>query len=679
MIRVKVKNNAVNVTSRSAVLIPSRTSELENDSDFQSAAQVSAAVGAEAALRARADAAAEAEISAAFVKRVAAGELAVFDDGADNVPVAELAVELPYQSGGYTGCTVTRGGKNLLDETAFRAYANWRDDLYPEATTEHYYTTNNNRGFLLALPAGLTYTVSFSVSGSAVPKYFYLCAHNGSDGRLLATFTDTVLRRSAYTFTAEEGTQYYLRMGANATESLFAANMACIDWVQIEAGGRQTGYAPYDTRTYSADWTHLTGGVYGGTWDVTSGVLTSTLDENGDALAQPVTYDLDPIAVKTRLGNNSVWSDAGGVSVTYRADPNMVIYHSTAGGLTSWKMLQDMVRLGRAKEVLSVGDQLVCRRNGVDLVWDVLGIDCDTPADSQLTHSVTLGLHDCFSDLQFDTREALFYFADGLAAGTYNFTVKAHSWVSGDVNKTFQFTLTQAIPAKGQLVLQVAYNVTIAGSTAKTYSSSTSTTEIETVTITEGSGGTSLGDVNNAISGGTNSLQRALLGNNNYSQSAMRQYLNSRAAAGSVWTPKNVWDRAPSWATTTAGFLNGMDEDFLSVIGEVTKKTAFNSETTTEKFFLLSRSEVYAGNEVTGGEGAAYPYYSDYSDLGSAGTDNDSNRIKYRNGTAKYWWLRSPDASYASQVRRVSTTGSIIGNSTGAGNSSGVAPACCIV
>jgi hypothetical protein len=317
-------------------------------------------------------------------------------------------------------------------------------------------------------------------------------------------------------------------------------------------------------------------------------------------------------------------------------------------------------------------------------VWDVIGIDRDTPADAQFEHSVTLGLHDCFVELQFDPREALFYFEEGLAAGTYNFTVKAHSWVSGDVNKTFQFTLTQAIPAKGQLVLQVAYNVTIAGSTAKTYSSSTSTTEIETVTITEGSGGTSLGDVNNAISGGTNSLQRGLLGNNRYSQSAMRQYLNSNAAAGSVWTPKNVWDRAPSWATTTAGFLNGMDEDFLSVIGEVTKRTALNTvsdgggyEDTIEKFFLLSRSEVYGGNEVTGGEGAAYPYYSDYSDLGSAGTGNDSNRIKYRSGSAQYWWLRSPTAGYAYLVRTVHPTGSV--NSTSAITSYGVAPACCII
>lgn len=332
----------------------------------------------------------------------------------------------------------------------------------------------------------------------------------------------------------------------------------------------------------------------------------------------------------------------------------------------------------------ALGDEIVVHETASSLVWDVLGIDCDTPADSQFTHSVTLGLHDCLAGLQFDAREALFYFEEGLAAGTYNFTVKAHSWVSGDVNKTFQFTLTQAIPAKGQLVLQVAYNVTIAGSTAKTYSSSTSTTEIETVTITEGSGGTSLGDVNNAISGGTNSLQRGLTGNNRYSQSAMRQYLNSNAAAGSVWTPKNVWDRAPSWATTTAGFLNGMDEDFLSVIGEVTKRTALNTvsdgggyEDTIEKFFLLSRSEVYGGNEVTGGEGAAYPYYSDYSDLGSAGTGNDSNRIKYRSGSAQYWWLRSPNAGNASRVRLVCTTGDISINS--AGSSYGVAPACCII
>ena len=350
----------------------------------------------------------------------------------------------------------------------------------------------------------------------------------------------------------------------------------------------------------------------------------------------------------------------------------------------SWADVQKVVRMGLASKVFTIGDQLTCKRGSDTLVWDIIGIDCDTPSDSKFTHSITLGLHDCLAGLQFDAREALFYCQDGLAAGTYNFKVTQHNFVSSDVNKTFQFTLTQAVPAGGQIVLQVSYNVTIAGSTLKTYASASATTEIETATITEGTGGTSLGDVNNTINGNTNSLQRGLIGNNRYSVSAMRQYLNSSAAAGSVWTPKHNFDRAPSWATSTAGFLNGMDEDFLSVIGEVTKVTALNtvsdgggSETTTERFFLLSRSEVYGGNEVMGGEGAAYPYYANYSDLAAPGTGNDTNRIKYRNGSAQYWWLRSPYAGNASTVRRVHTTGYVYDNF--ATNDYGVAPACCII
>lgn len=332
----------------------------------------------------------------------------------------------------------------------------------------------------------------------------------------------------------------------------------------------------------------------------------------------------------------------------------------------------------------ALGDEIVVHETATALVWDVIGIDVDTPADDQFSHSVTLGLHDVFASLQFDAKEALFYSAEGLSAGTYKFTVTEHPWVAGDVGKTFQFTLAQALPAGGQIVLQGTYNATLAGSTLKTYSGATSNTEIETATITEGSSGTSLGNVSNSISGGTNSLQRALLGNNNWAQSAMRQYLNSKAAAGSVWSPKNNWDRSPSWVSSDAGFLNGMDEDFLAVIGEVTKITALNTvsdgggkATTSEKFFLLSRSEVYGGDEVTGGEGPAYPYYSDYSDLGSAGTGTDANRIKYRNGSAQYWWLRSPYAGYADHVRRVYTTGDV--HYYGASTSNGVAPACCII
>ena len=93
---------------------------------------------------------------------------------------------------------------------------------------------------------------------------------------------------------------------------------------------------------------------------------------------------------------------------------------------------------------------------------------------------------------------------------------------------------------------------------------------------------------------------------------------------------------------------------------------------------MLSRSEVYGNFENSVDEGAAYPYYKNYSDFASKNDGNDTNRIKYQsNGTPSYWWLRTPITGYASNVRYVNPTGAI--NSGGANGSIGLAPACCII
>ena len=69
---------------------------------------------------------------------------------------------------------------------------------------------------------------------------------------------------------------------------------------------------------------------------------------------------------------------------------------------TSWADVQAIVRAGLAGKVFAVGDQLTCQRGNDTLVWDIIGIDHDTPADPQFTHSLTLQLHDCFQTaLQF--------------------------------------------------------------------------------------------------------------------------------------------------------------------------------------------------------------------------------------------------------------------------------------
>lgn len=211
----------------------------------------------------------------------------------------------------------------------------------------------------------------------------------------------------------------------------------------------------------------------------------------------------------------------------------------------------------------------------------------------------------------------------------------------------------------------------------KTYASPTSTTVIETVKPTEGTGGTELTTLNSG--------QRMCYGSNNYKESAVRGWLNSDKVAGSVWTPATNYDRPPSWVSNKAGFMNGMDADFLAVIGKTTKVTCRNnvtdgggSDTTKDKFFLLSRRELFMGDEVSSvKEGEPYPYYSDYSDYTSPNTGADSNRVKYKNGSPQWQWERTPYAGSSGYVRFVDYAGSL--NNSVANNSGGVAPACNVI
>lgn len=102
------------------------------------------------------------------------------------------------------------------------------------------------------------------------------------------------------------------------------------------------------------------------------------------------------------------------------------------------------------------------------------------------------------------------------------------------------------------------------------------------------------------------------------------------------------------------------------------------SDTTKDKFFLLSRRELFMGDEVSSiKEGEPYPYYSDYSDYTSPNTGADSNRVKYKNGSPQWQWERTPDAGDSNIVRYVHYTGSL--SSGGAYYSSGVAPACNVI
>ena len=355
---------------------------------------------------------------------------------------------------------------------------------------------------------------------------------------------------------------------------------------------------------------------------------------------------------------------------------------------TSWSQLRQRVRNGTAADVFYITDQLSCQRGDDTLVWDVIGIDHNTPADPQFTHSMTLQLHDCFPTvMQFDAPEAFYYAENGLVVGTYHFTIDSTYDATHNDLTSYQFTLTQAVPAGGQLCFGWGYNTQASAAKVTSYAMATSTTAVEQVAVSEGTDGTNLGMLTAAgdFTNNLNSIHRVRYGSNNYKESAIRQWLNSSAVAGSVWTPQTNFDRPPSWAANTAGFMYGMDADFLAVIGKTHLVVARNTvcdgggfDEMDDYFFLLSRSEVYGGTEVSGvNEGEPYPYYANYSDLSAAGVEADSNRIKYRNGTAQVWWTRTPSSGNGYSVRNVNATGAV---SFGyVSSNGGVAPACCII
>ncbi len=318
---------------------------------------------------------------------------------------------------------------------------------------------------------------------------------------------------------------------------------------------------------------------------------------------------------------------------------------------------------------------------------NVIGQDHDQDARGLLDHSMTIQMDDQIADgTPFDMAEALVYAVQAISAGTsFHFTApELNSVPAGN----YQFTLGTAVPAGGQIMLVksgTAWKVT-------TYESATSTTALETVNCVSGSTGTDLGNITDTantlmhagikaseIAEGTalvvNHGSCTQYGYNRWSQSAIRQWLNSAAAAGEWWTPQNVFDRPPSYLNRP-GYLAGFETAFTGVLGEITHSTALNAvtdggtcETVTDKVFLLSRAEMGMGVERAGqDDGSVYEFWD-----GATAKD----RIKLRGASAATWWLRTPYSGNAHFVRVVYTDGSLHGNY--AIYAYGVAPACVIM
>lgn len=430
-------------------------------------------------------------------------------------------------------------------------------------------------------------------------------------------------------------------------------------------------------------------------------------------LADPVTIQLAPQEILALSGVNTIYSDAGNITVSgYPAFRTLPVPISEDEGkvLTvvgnewvamtpgyeskNWDYIQKIVRMGKAPQYFPIGYEFTTHDSteNTDIIWRVVGHDTIKASDEALTHSMVLETKYVYSNsagnyisLQFDAPETLYYAETGLEAGTYNFTLLAGYDETYGGGKTYSFTLTQPVPAGGIIVFPWEYNQQASETKISTYATQTDTSAIETIGVTEGANGTSLGTADgNTLN--MNHTHRVRYGSNNYAQSAVKQWLNSNEGAGSVWKLQTKFDRPPSWASSRTGFMAGLPEDFLAAVqpaivpcrtnsvSEINSLdgTVFTTNQTyslEDRFFLLSRPEIYGtwdSAEVKDGELLEY-----YSGL------TDAERIKYDpSGSARACWLRSPVPGYADRVCHVVTSGALSGN--GAYYALAAAPACII-
>lgn len=287
-----------------------------------------------------------------------------------------------------------------------------------------------------------------------------------------------------------------------------------------------------------------------------------------------------------------------------------------------WGSVQRIVRAGSAAAVFDFGDQFLDKWKDTadskeyDYPWQVNHFGKVELQDGERIDGMYIQAHYAHPfGVQFSQR-AFLACPDGLAAGTYYFSVD-QNWgenvVNGDI---ICFTLTQDVPAGGR-VAGCFRAPDVAKSTWKIYSYSADGKNIlETVTPTFEAAGTNLGVMkHNARSGNFNSVQEMAYGWNRWKTSALRQYLNSDAAAGEWWTAQDQWDIAPDQLKTKPGFLTGVPAELLAVIKKTKITTYTNTvqdggeaDVTYDLFFVPSLEEIHVQPQIKG-EGDVHEYW----------------------------------------------------------------------
>lgn len=392
---------------------------------------------------------------------------------------------------------------------------------------------------------------------------------------------------------------------------------------------------------------------------------------------------------------------------------SQMVSAAQATPVATLREIHEIVRAGEAANVFSIGDQIMLNYNdGTNdyvLPWDIVHFADVELQDGEIVPGMFIQSHYAMEAVQFDQNEAFYVVpSGGLAAGTYYFTM-GNAWGSNVVSgKSYYFTLTESYSEGDLLQLGAASSeasrlpdTAPSAWRVRTYKASGDTPAgsvadpTEILELTEGTSGTSLGTLSSSTKyaeSGINNMQRSAYGYNRWSQSALRQRLNSAADAGAWYTPQNPFDRRPDQLAALPGFMKGFDEAFLNIIQPVKVVTALNTqsdseigtnEITYDTFFPASIEQEYIVPQLAGVEGEYWEYWKRRLGLaspqvtGASGANALHIRYAYDAKTsAQGCRLRSASRSNSNSTWNVSTSGAATTSS--ATNANRCAPACVI-
>lgn len=219
----------------------------------------------------------------AYPTDTASGAIASFTDGANGIPVADLVANITaVQSGsgdpspdnvrpisGWTGMTLKRTGQNLFDPQALLDAGFVLEDGYYTAqgnTTLGYGTTTKFKAATRYRMAYRSYVASSSLSG-----YRWRMVYTDGTARDATAYTSTT--EGVASITADPGktvSTISRTYGSGGSTRVYIRNM------MLTEGTSAVAYVPFTGDSASFDWTSEAGTVYGGTLDVTTGILTVT-------------------------------------------------------------------------------------------------------------------------------------------------------------------------------------------------------------------------------------------------------------------------------------------------------------------------------------------------------------------------------------------------------------------